>query len=56
VPLVPIEIFEDMSVEFDFKIGINTSPTSLSSFDISWFDLEKQILLLIQKQNNLTRI
>ena len=43
-------MFEDILAEFDFKIGANTGPTPLSRFDISQFNLEKQILLFIQKQ------
>jgi len=35
IPLVSTEIFEDISVKFDFGVGTNTGPTSLSSFDIS---------------------
>ena len=44
-------MFEDVSAEFDFKVGANTGPTSLSSFDMDQFNLEEQILLFIQKQN-----
>ena len=49
--LTSIEMFEDVSAEFDFKVGANTGPTSLSSFDMDQFNLEEQILLFIQKQN-----
>ena len=49
--LTSIEIFEDVSAEFDFKVGANTSPTSIFSFDMDQFNLEEQILLFIQKQN-----
>jgi len=44
-------MFEDISVEFDFKVGANTSPASLSSFDVGQFDSKEQILFFIQKQN-----
>lgn len=38
-----------MLAEFDFKVGANTSSTSLPRFDISQFNSEEQILLFIQK-------
>ena len=50
MPLVSIEMFEDMLVEFDFEVGINTGPVSLSNIDLSQFDSE-EILLFIQKNN-----
>ena len=54
--LVSTEMFEDMLVEFDFEVGINTGPVSLFNINLSQFDLE-EILLFIQKQNkNLVRI
>jgi len=34
LPLAPTEIFEDISVEFDFESGANTRPVSLPSFDL----------------------
>ena len=51
VLLAPTEMFEDMLVEFDFKVGAKTSSVSLSSFSIGQFNSEKQILFFIQKQN-----
>ena len=42
---------------FEFKIGANTDPASLPSFNIDQFNLEEQILLFIQNKNeNLVRI
>jgi len=34
-------MFEDVLVEFDFKVEANTGSTSLFSFDIGQFNLEE---------------
>ena len=53
VLLIPTEIFEDMSAEFDFEGQANIGPVFLSNFNLGQHNSVEQILSLLQQRNKL---
>jgi len=47
------EIFEDISVEFDFEDEANIDPVFLSNFNLDQYNSVEQILSLLQQRNKL---